>query len=457
MKIVFFGGGGLRTLPLVRSMLACVPGMQDGHIYLYDINAQRIETMGQMIRKSPEFAACDCTVAWGTNLDEALPGADLVYASFRAGSGSSWSLSSLASQRHGFIASDQIAPSGAFLSLMGGGIVLDCARAMEKHCPDAWLCIRANPVPVLSAVVNNHTNIRALGICDGFTNHMWDLSRLMGRDELDLGYDVDVAGVNHASFILRGSYHGEDLFTVLERYIGPNWKPPKWGHKGYTIDVRELALRKMIELYERFGVTSFSNEFDGIAHFWYEEALEFEAKARQDHPKPDTKQPTPTQRSQQHQSNGDREFEELARSEVSEEYWQNQERLDHQLPVRIAQALGGAGRQKIVSSHPSGGRVAGFKERTVLEYSQYLSPEGLELVPDLHVPDAFHGLISSLATHQTLLGDAIATEDPRVLYHALYAYPVKHNSQHLRQLWRELLEINKDEISPAFQATKRYF
>ena len=60
MKIVFLGGGGLRTLPLVRSVLACVPGMQDGHIYLYDINAQRIETMGQMIRKSPEFAACDC-------------------------------------------------------------------------------------------------------------------------------------------------------------------------------------------------------------------------------------------------------------------------------------------------------------------------------------------------------------------------------------------------------------
>ncbi|HRT97817.1 MAG TPA: hypothetical protein P5532_25705 [Planctomycetota bacterium] len=73
------------------------------------------------------------------------------------------------------------------------------------------------------------------------------------------------------------------------------------------------------------------------------------------------------------------------------------------------------------------------------------------------IPDAFHGTISALATHQTLLGDAIATEDPRTLYHALYAYPVRHNSPAAHALYRDLLEINRDEIPKAFQGAAAYF
>ena len=66
------------------------------------------------------------------------------------------------------------------------------------------------------------------------------------------------------------------------------------------------------------------------------------------------------------------------------------------------------------------------------------------------------GLLSALATHQTLLGDAIATEDPRLLYQALFAYPVKQNTDDARAVCKELLEINKDEISPNFQTVKEY-
>ena len=64
--------------------------------------------------------------------------------------------------------------------------------------------------------------------------------------------------------------------------------------------------------------------------------------------------------------------------------------------------------------------------------------------------------MSALATHQTLLGDAIATEDPKTLYQALFAYPVKQNAAASRALYKELLEINKDEIPASFQRTKDY-
>jgi hypothetical protein len=70
---------------------------------------------------------------------------------------------------------------------VGGTIVLGIARQMEKHCPQAWLFDYANPVAVYSGIVNNHTRIRALGICGGFTNHRWDLARIIfGRDAYPL-------------------------------------------------------------------------------------------------------------------------------------------------------------------------------------------------------------------------------------------------------------------------------
>ena len=224
MKVVFFGGGGFRTLPVARGMMHQIPALHGGEMALYDLDAKRLEAMALMIQKSPEFAASDCKITWSTSLDEVLPGADLVSVSLMAGSPPVWHETLMACTKHDFMGSDQISPAGAFLALKTGKIALALARKMEEHCPNAWLVDFANPVPVVSAVINNHTKIRALGVCGGAVNHQWDLTRLQGRDEKDPNYDVDVAGVNHGSLILRGTYKGEDLWQIFDRLLAEGWQ-----------------------------------------------------------------------------------------------------------------------------------------------------------------------------------------------------------------------------------------
>jgi alpha-galactosidase/6-phospho-beta-glucosidase family protein len=225
MNVTFVGGGSGRTLPVVRAALRWPGILTGGQVRLFDLNLERAETVGRLIQRTPEFAGSGCQVSWTTDADTALAGADLVSISMPIGSLRTTTRATEASDRRGFFGSDQMSLDGAFRSLIGGTIVLDVARRMERLCPAAWLVDFANPVAVYSGLVNNHTRIRALGICAGFTNHRWDLPRLCGRDEYDDSMAVVAAGVNHLSFIQRGTWHGRDLFDVLREHTPPGPRP----------------------------------------------------------------------------------------------------------------------------------------------------------------------------------------------------------------------------------------
>ena len=462
MRVVFIGGGSFRTLPIVRSALAHGGIPAGGEVRLVDLNVARAETVGRMIRKAPEFAAVPCAVSWTSGLDGALDGADLVSVSMPVGSSQVCQLSDQASMRRGFIGSDQLSVSGAFRALTGGPVLLDIARRMERRCPDAWLVDFANPVAVYSGMIGNHTRIKALGICGGFSNHRWDLTRLMGRDAYCDEYDVDVAGVNHLSFILRGTYRGQDLYAVLGRCLTRGWKPPRivtYRHMARNIT---FGLRKLAELYRRFGRIIFSTEGDGMAHVFYEEMF---ARARAEF-RPATRAAirASAQAGAAARERADREFASHLDRELDAAFWNASPlerpwfaRNDADVTVLVLRALSGVERVKLVASRPNRGAVRGFKDRTVLEYSLWADRAGVTPAPDLEVPDCFHGLISALATHQTVLGDAIATQDPKLFADALFAYPVHQNTRQAKALFRELLAIHRDEIPAAFQKARDYF
>ncbi len=429
-----------------------------------DFNLPRVETVGRLIMRTPEFAKAGCKVVWTDKLEEALPGADVVSISFPVGSHKVNTLSSQACTAHGLFGSDQISASGAFRAVTGGTVVLGIARQMEKHCPDAWLFDYANPVAVYSGMVNNHTKIRALGICGGFTNHRWDLARLIfGRDEYcDQFQDVAAAGINHCSILLRGTLHGRDIYKRIDEAINVDgWEPcriPKFPN-AETYIRRQLGL--LAEMRRRFGYVVFSTEGDGFSHICPELYME---------PTEGRKKPLSVQ-----------EIEKRAReqAEAREKLDQTfRDHLDQDLPASfwaqdrlqsphfaaapddaacvVLRGLSGCSREWLAASLPNRGAVKGFKDRTVLEYSFTLNRDGVHPDADLEVPDCFHGLMSALAMHQTLLGDAIATCDPKLFAQALFAYPLRQNERPTRTLWKELLEIHAAEMPAVFQKAKDY-
>lgn len=121
-------------------------------------------------------------------------------------------------------------------------------------------------------------------------------------------------------------------------------------------------------------------------------------------------------------------------------------RQDFDVITRLLEGVGGKQPVKVVASYPNRGAVAGFKDRTALEYSLVMNRGKLKARGKYEIPESVHGLVAGLASHQTLLADAVATEDPRMLAQALLAYPVLPNSRAQRALYKQLLKINANEI-----------
>jgi alpha-galactosidase/6-phospho-beta-glucosidase family protein len=455
MKAVFVGGGSLRLLGILRGALAEPKIFHRGEINLYDLDDKRAEAMARMIMKTPEYATCRCKLIWGTTLDEALDGADMVGVILMAGSALSFERGNQACYSHGFIPSDNVSPNGAFLAMKGAPILLDLARRMTRLCPTALLVNFANPVAVLSGMINNHTPIKSVGVCAGYTNHQWDLSRLFGKDEQGTEFDVETAGINHLSFIVKGKRNGKDLFPALDRRLKNGWQPPRlkttWS-KAYRRSIPQ-GLKTLVRFYRELGALIFSTEGDGMMHLNYDHVLKQRLKTFQADSPAQLKRKLHSRQSERLEI--DRRFQSFLSQELDQHFWDHgwrtpglewAQRQDRDIFVEVLRGLAGIRKVKVVTSRPNNGAVKGFTNRTVLEYSQTIEKGKIRPAGVYTVPAVAKDLISNLATHQTMLGDALATDDPRLLAQALLAYPVQPFSIRARKLYKQLLKINHAEL-----------
>ena len=463
MKIVIVGAGSYRVLGIMRSTLA-IPGVLDGgEINLFDLNPTRSETMGRLIMKSPELKRAGCRVTWGTSLPEALTGADAVGVILQANSARRYSLGEEASLRHGFISSDNVSPNGSFAGLNIAPVLLDLARQMEKYCPDAWLLNFVNPIAMLSAMINNHTRIKALGLCGGFTNHLWDISRIFGVDEEAKELQVETAGINHLSFIRKGTYKGRDLFEQLDRHLASDWKMcplQEWWPEGTKTGITK-SVTQLVRFYRELGVLIFSSEDDGMNHLKYDEAVA-DQKLKSKRQSIEAIE-TEIQRSLEKRAKEDHSFQEYVGQELDQTFWENHgkkdmrfRRADEDAFVRIFGALAGAKEARLAISRPNRGSILGMKDRYVIEATYTLMKNNLRPVAMHEVPDVAQGIVSGLAAHHTMLGDAIVEQDPQLLAHALLTYPMRPLSTEARELNRELITINREGLSPALQRAAEY-
>lgn len=460
MKVVFLGGGSLRLLPLIRGVFWHTPEFfRNGEICLVDKMAERAEAVGKLMMACPEYESVRCKITWSTDLDTALPGTDIVYLTMGARRQPTRSQAMFLANQYGYIYTDNLSINGAFLSLRLGRTILDIARKMEKYCPEALMLIFPNPVAVYSHLVNTHTKIKALGICGGFSNHRWDLTRVLGRNEYDPGWNVVAAGVNHMSFILRGTWHGKDIYKeVLPERLTPFWKPLEietgnpWLKESY-----ERAQLAVVTMFKKYGSVVFSTEMDGLFHLFPDDELAFQRKRYGFGENFD-----PVQAVNNEQNNIRQKYEEFIASSKNPRAinWDAPSELysrkESDIIIPIFRAVSGQESMRIVASRPNNGAVRNLRDDMPLEYTMDILGREITPVEDQYIPEPFCGLVSALAEFQRLQSEAIAAWDPALFAAALDAYPVDQFKEKRKIFFRKMFDLFSD-LDPHMLSAGKYF
>jgi len=456
------GGGAHRLLGTARGALKEGVFRNGGEIRLYDLNEHRAEVMAKMIMKSPEYKACPIKVTYKLTLDEALEGADLVSVTLLAGGVILADIESKVTGSYGYMSSDNISVSGAFLAMRTIKIVKNILDRMQVLCPNAILLDFANPVGVVAAFGNMYCKTRCFGICEGHTNHGWDLTRILyGENRYEPDWDLKVAGINHFAFITEGYLHGQSVFDLMDKRIAEGgWYEPleKMANKRYAD-----FMSNVIDLYKYRHALLFSSEDDGIIHILHTEKdtekMERLKEFRNDFDA-DTLEKlrlAAIEARNGKSAKGDAEFEAYLEMDDDKIDWHPKEKINDlyvysagDVTVKVLKGLSGVSSEKVVLSDLNGGAVTNMLADYMAEFTHIADKDGIHRMEGLAVPTPVLGNVMELATYQTLVARACVTEDPRDLLTALCAYPLSSTLAEAKELWAKQLMVSEKFIPESF-------
>lgn len=248
VKISLIGAGsGAFALSLIRDL--CLSKVLAGStLALMDIDPVRLRASAEVCQRYANEIGANLAFEPSLNQQEALRGADYVvntalaagHHRLRAG----WEIA----QRHGFCwgGSFHVMYDEAFwINYYQFRLFESLAEDALAICPDAIHLQVANPViSGVTLIGRKHPQLKWIGLCHGYA-HVYAITDLLGLEREQVAYEMP--GVNHFIWLTRLSYHGEDAFPILDRWIAEQ-APDYWAAgKNWPIS------RKAVDLYRRFG------------------------------------------------------------------------------------------------------------------------------------------------------------------------------------------------------------
>ncbi|KNC16329.1 6-phospho-beta-glucosidase [Arthrobacter sp. RIT-PI-e] len=218
-RLVVVGGGGFRV-PLVYRALAS--GTFSGlvsELGLLDAVPERARAVARALAALPLNGGADTgtgpAVRVATTLEEALPGADLVFAAVRSGGAEGRVLDERVALAHGLLGQETVGAGGISYALRSIPDMLRVARMMREHAPGAYLINFTNPAGMVTEALGPVLGNRVVGICDSASGLVTRASRAAGLRATDSLAGVDYVGLNHLGWLRGLTEDGTDRLPAL--------------------------------------------------------------------------------------------------------------------------------------------------------------------------------------------------------------------------------------------------
>ncbi|MFP3459212.1 6-phospho-beta-glucosidase [Arthrobacter globiformis] len=236
MRLMIAGGGGFRV-PLVYRALCSGPysGLV-GEVVLFDVDGGRLaaieavlRSLGPGISRSPEVGSAPAgspavgrssgrppAVTSTTSLSQALKGTDMVFAAIRPGGTAGRVADERVAQDLGLLGQETTGAGGISYALRSIPAMVELARSMRTHCPDAWLINFTNPAGMVTEALVPVLGRKVIGICDSASALVHRAARAAGvplpSGKLD---GVGYYGLNHLGWLYRLESGGRDVLPGL--------------------------------------------------------------------------------------------------------------------------------------------------------------------------------------------------------------------------------------------------
>ncbi|MTI96844.1 MAG: 6-phospho-beta-glucosidase [Firmicutes bacterium] len=215
MKIAILGGGSAYTPGLIEGLVKIRPQVPFDEVCLMDIDAGKLKTVGAIVIKL--LANVDNNIRVSTTLDrvDAIKGSTFVLCQIRVGGLAGRVLDEKIPLKYDVIGQETVGPGGFAMALRTLPVMMDIARDIETHAPDAWLINYSNPSGMVAAALAKHANIKAISICDvpiGIQYFVADALKLP-RDKVRLDY----VGLNHMGWFRRVFADGNDITPMIHQ------------------------------------------------------------------------------------------------------------------------------------------------------------------------------------------------------------------------------------------------
>ncbi len=216
MRLLIAGGGGFRV-PLIYRALAS--GRFAGlvtELVLYDVDPSRLAAVTAVLRSMPAGPGAGLPVRAATSLPDALAGTQMVFAAVRPGGTAGRVADEKVAQDLGLLGQETTGAGGISYALRTIPHMLELARQMKEHSPEAWLINFTNPAGMVTEALVPVLGSRVIGICDSAGGLVQRAARAAGVALPDGRLDgVGYHGLNHLGWLYRLESGGRDVLPGL--------------------------------------------------------------------------------------------------------------------------------------------------------------------------------------------------------------------------------------------------
>jgi alpha-galactosidase len=260
VKVTIIGAGSIVfSLGLVKDM-CLTKGLSGSTVCFMDINEERLDVIYKLAQRYAQDLGSDLTLERTMDREASLDGADFMIntATITHNEYFMRRRRELAA-KHGYYFGRTGLPEYHNLQLM-----LDCARDMDRICPDAWILQAGNPVFAGTTLMGRETGIKVCGLCHGHYGYH-TVARTLGLDPERVQWQAP--GLNHNIWLTHFYYDGEDAYPLLDAWIeneaADYWRERE-ADRGYPAQMSPAAIHQ----YKMFGLMPIGDTPRG-GGWWY--------------------------------------------------------------------------------------------------------------------------------------------------------------------------------------------